>query len=105
MFCFAINSIHKCLFWELLDEVLDFADCQIKAEQGNAQAQFNLGMMYYKGEGVPQDKVMAHMYINIAAAKGGKEAVHNRDIISKNMSLSQIEKAQDLAREWVKTHK
>ncbi len=34
------------------------------AEQRDAEAQFNLGAMYYKGRGVPQDyvMVMAHMW-------------------------------------------
>ena len=31
-----------------------------RAEQGDASAQFNLGVMYANGEGVPQDYVQAH---------------------------------------------
>jgi TonB family protein len=33
----------------------DVDDCRVKAEQGNDQAQYVLGKMYYKGQGVPQD--------------------------------------------------
>ena len=40
------------------------------AEQGVAEAQYNLGLMYYKGEGVIQDYVYAHMWWNIATANG-----------------------------------
>jgi TPR repeat protein len=62
----------------------------------------NLGEMYEKGQGVIQDYVSAHMLFNIAASSGFSTAVTNRDIVAKKMSPSQIEKAQDLARECVR---
>jgi TPR repeat protein len=34
---------------------------RLAADQGNAEALQNLGVMYAKGEGVPQDYVRAHM--------------------------------------------
>ena len=40
------------------------------AEQGDTFAQFNLGLMYYKGEGVPEDYVRAFAWFNLAAAQG-----------------------------------
>ena len=36
------------------------------AEQGVAEAQYNLGHMYRMGFGVPQDYVLAHMWYNLA---------------------------------------
>ena len=74
------------------------------AEQGHAKAQYNLGLAYVKGEGVLQDYVMAHMYWNIAAVSGDKSAIKNRGIVEEEMTASQIEKAQDLAREWMRSH-
>jgi TPR repeat protein len=74
----------------------------LAAEQGNDNAQFNLGVMYYNGHGVIQDNVYAHMWWNIAAPSGDKDAVKSRDIIAKQMTPSQLEKAQDLARECVR---
>ena len=71
------------------------------AQQGVAQAQFNLGLMYAKGEGVIQDNVYAHMWWNIAASNGDEAGGKNRDIVTKKMTASQLEKAQDLARECV----
>lgn len=38
------------------------------ADQRNARAQNNLGNMYYLGQGVAQDYILAHMWSNIAAA-------------------------------------
>ena len=42
------------------------------AEQGSARAQFNLGMMYYKGQGLSQDYTRANMWWNIAALQETK---------------------------------
>jgi hypothetical protein len=74
----------------------------LAAEQGVAFAQSNLGVMYGTGQGVIQDNVYAHMWLNIAASSGHKSASKNRDIIAKRMTPSQLEKAQDLARECVR---
>ena len=74
----------------------------LAAEQGDAGAQYNLGLMYAKGQGVLQNYIYAHMWWNIVASNsthGNKDAVENRDIVAKRMTPSQIEKAQDLARE------
>ena len=71
------------------------------AEQGNAKAQYDLGVMYYKGEGVPQDYVLAHMWFNLSSSNGYKKsALINRNILEEKMSKQQIEKAQELARNW-----
>jgi len=40
------------------------------AEQGNALAQYNLGVLYRKGRGVPQDDVLARQWYAKAAAQG-----------------------------------
>jgi len=51
------------------------ADAFIKlAEQGDAKAQFRLGLMYYKGEGVRQDKVEAARLFRRAAEQGDAKA-------------------------------
>ena len=76
---------------------------KLAAKQGYARAQSNLGLMYEKGLGVQQDYVRAHMWYNIAASSGKSEnASKNRDIVAKQMSSSQIETAQKLARECVR---
>ena len=74
------------------------------AERGHDLAQYYLGEMYYRGQGVRKNKSMAHMYWNIAAVSGYKIAIKERDRIEGVMSDSQIEKAQDLAREWMRKH-
>ncbi|MEK9947016.1 MAG: tetratricopeptide repeat protein, partial [Alphaproteobacteria bacterium] len=75
---------------------------RLAAKQGLSNAQYNLGFMYATGTGVIQDNVYAHMWWNIAASSGNKDAVKNKDIVAGKMTPSQLEKAQDLARECVR---
>ena len=70
------------------------------ADQGDANAQYNLGLMVDSGWGVTQDYVQAHMWYNLAAAQGEKLARKWRDILAEKMTPEQIAEAQRLAREW-----
>jgi TPR repeat protein len=72
---------------------------RMAAEQGDAAAQLNLGFMYAKGQGVPQDYVQAHLWLNLAAAQGDQDAQERRDILARLMTPTQIAEAQRLARE------
>ena len=44
------------------------------AEQGNATAQFNLGLMYRRGDGVPRDHKTAVKWYTLAAEQGHADA-------------------------------
>ena len=74
------------------------------ADQGDAKAQYNLGLMYREGRGVPQDYITAHMWFNLAAAQGSSRASKNRDHVAKQMTSADVYKAQKLAREWAAKH-
>jgi TPR repeat protein len=50
---------------------------QERAKAGNAMAQYNLGLMYDKGEGVPQDKAEAVKWYRKAAEQGDADAQVN----------------------------
>ena len=73
---------------------------RLSAEQGFAKAQYNLGVMYANGQGVPQDNVLAHMWFNLSSSQGITNAIKGRNKVEKKMSPSQIEKAQEMARNW-----
>jgi len=73
---------------------------RLSAEHGVANAQYNLGVMYGKGQGVPQDYVLAHMWFNLSSSQGITTAIKNRNIVEKKMTKQQINKAQELARNW-----
>ena len=49
------------------------------AEQGDADAQFNLGLMYHNGQGVPQD--------HAEAARWSRKAAEQRDAEAQNILL------------------
>ena len=51
-----------------------FQETKIKAEKGDAAAQFNLGEMYADGEGVPTDEAEAAKWCRKAADQGYAEA-------------------------------
>ncbi len=76
----------------------------IGAEEGYARSQFQLGVMYMNGHGLPQDYIQAHMWLNLASANGNKSA---RDLLlrlSKDMTPESVIEAQEMTREWIKTH-
>ena len=47
-----------------------FEETKIEAEKGNAPAQFNLGLMYDNGRGVPKDEAEAVKWYRKAADQG-----------------------------------
>ena len=73
---------------------------RLAADQGNANAQFNLGLMYANGQGVPQNYVIAHMWYNLAGAGGDEDGRKNRDRVAKETTVAQIAEAQRLATAW-----
>ena len=52
-----------------------------RAEQGDALAQYNLGVMYLNGEGVPQDDVEAVRWYRLAAEQGNAKAMSNLGVM------------------------
>ena len=70
------------------------------AKQGLVIAQFNLGIMYGNGEGIPVNNIKAYMWSSLAKAQGHEDAAGKVDIIKKRMTPAQIAKAQALATEW-----
>ncbi len=54
------------------------------AQRGNAEAQINLGMMYYRGQGVPQDYKEAVKWYQLAAKRGNPYAQLNLGMMYEN---------------------
>ena len=76
-----INRVSFFILSLVLSLTISFSQAQVaysdslrqKAEQGGADAQHFLGLMYYLGDGVPQDYVQAHKWYNLAASKSNDE--------------------------------
>jgi hypothetical protein len=68
-----------------------FTKLDIKAaEQGNADAQYRLGLAYESGRGAPQDLVEAYKWFKIASAQGNKSAKIGLSLIEPYMTPEQI---------------
>lgn len=73
---------------------LNVAEIINAAGEGDAEAQYQLGLLYAKGEGVPQNEVNAYTWSCLAAAQGEELAARNRDSIANRLSPEQHSKAQ-----------
>jgi TPR repeat protein len=74
------------------------------ADQGHAEAQNNLGVIYANGRGVPQDYVSAHMWFSLAADHGFERGRTSYERLAKRMTPDQVTEAQRLTREWMAMH-
>lgn len=72
---------------------------RIKAEAGNAEAQNDLGRMYFFGAGVEQDNIAAYAWTSLAETNGHPKAKQNKGNIAKKMTPAQIAEAEELAEE------
>ncbi len=79
------------------------------ADQGLALAQFALGAIYARGQGVPEDLVRAHMWLSLSEAHAAqitgaqkllRDAQELRDEVGQKMTPEQILEAEQLARDW-----
>ncbi len=75
-------------------------ELQSRAEQGDAEAQFNLGFMYRTGQGKPLNYIQAYMWNSLAAAQGLKIAIRDQYVLESFMTPEQLAEAQRLARAW-----
>ena len=78
---------------------------RVRAEEGDAGAQYDLGVRYGTGQGIPQDYVLAHMWFNLAAAgSNGDRHINNRKLAADQLTPDDLSEAQRLAREWDAAH-
>ena len=70
------------------------------AEQGDASAQYLLGLSYATGDGVPQDYLQAYAWLSVAAANGDPESPKDCDKVAALLSPQQLERAQKTAAEY-----
>ena len=67
------------------------------AKQGEAYAQYNLGVMYDNGMGVPENSIRAYVWWSMAKTQGNTKASHNLEILKPEMTKQQIADGQALA--------
>ena len=68
--------------WKHFDVPQDYAEAvkwlRLAAEQGHANAQFDLGKLYLHGFDVPEDYAEAYVWFSVAAADGHADAAQER---------------------------
>ncbi len=73
-----------------------------EAARGDAGACYDLGVAFSAGSnGAPCDLIEAHMWFNIAAARGHEDAASCRADVSDEMTAREIAEAQRRARQWL----
>ena len=72
---------------------------RLATEQRHTGANYNLGSMYYYGNGVLKENIKAHMWYNLASANGKKGSLSWRDETAKEMTSTDISKAEKMAQE------
>lgn len=74
------------------------------AEAGRPDAFYDLGLRYSIGQGVDQDLIEAHKWLNLAALRGVRRAQADRNELARDMTSAEIAEAQRQAREWLAHH-
>lgn len=64
------------------------------AASGLREAHYNLGLLYLKGQGVPQDFVAGYRWISQAASMRSADAVYARNLLLPYLTPAQLESAQ-----------
>ncbi len=61
-----------------------------KAEAGDVNAQYAMGLMYAEGRGIRQDEVQAYVWLSRAVEQGDQDAAALRYILLSHMEPGQI---------------
>lgn len=70
------------------------------AQEGSANALSLLGVIFERGEHVRSSEFTAFVLYNLAASRGSKCSVDNRDKVMKALTKKQIAECQQIAVEW-----
>ena len=86
-----LSGRHQILVWTTVvlsmlippacSQEMSLEELKQKAEQGDADAQFNLGTMYENGQGVPQDYAEAVRWYRMAADQGDAYAQYKLGVM------------------------
>ncbi len=82
------------------DYALSFAETEPVAGRGDMDAQFMLGFLYARGEGVARDAVRAYLWYALAARQGDRFAADDLAALARRMTAAELAKAETLLRRW-----
>lgn len=70
------------------------------AEKGHGPAQYNIGRMFYYGQGVARDPVEAYKWFLLARSSGVERSTAATEILGAKLTSHEIAEATVRAREW-----
>ena len=70
------------------------------ARQGDADAQYLVGFLYMRGEGVRRDLGRAYQWFTLAARQGDRFAADELEGITPQLNAAEISRAEAWASEW-----
>ncbi len=82
------------------DYALSFGETEPLAERGDMDAQFMLGFLYARGEGVARDPVRAYLWYALAASQGDRFAADDLAALTRAMTAADRASAEALLRGW-----
>jgi TPR repeat protein len=77
------------------------------AEQGDADAQATLGVLYSLGQGVPHSDVEAYYWLDLAAAVKGpnqEKYAANRQMIGTHITADELADVEERVAKWLAAH-
>lgn len=77
---------------------------RVSASWGYKPAQYNLGVMYFNGDGVPVDKPLGLAWLALAAERNEKPFVTARDSAYRDIDAGQFQRANELWRDMRKDY-
>jgi localization factor PodJL len=70
------------------------------ANRGLADSQYNLGILYESGLGVPASNIEAYKWYALAARSGDKDAAKRRDLVRQKLDAASTKTADVLVIQW-----
>jgi hypothetical protein len=80
-------------------------DLQLRAEEGNPQAQFKLGLCYLNGEGMIKNYVAAYKWVFLSGTSGPARPGNACKYIANKMTTKQFDTAKAQAEKWQEASK
>lgn len=83
---------------------LAFEEFYQEAVTGHETAQFNLGVLYYRGEGAERNIVKAFSWIELSTQHGDEQNIQAQEMLILNMSSLQVQSGLAIAEDLANQH-
>jgi len=81
-----------------------YSEFRALAERGYPVYMNMMGDMHMKGQGVPESKMIAHVWYSLSAAQENDKGIDSKNKIGKELSREQLADSQYFAKEYAKNY-